>query len=165
MKVDKIYLIGFMAAGKSTLARALADRLCWRVEDIDELIEVRERRTVAEIFAQRGEPYFRTVERDMVQLVRPLRQVVVATGGGTFVDPDNRTAINTDGLSIWVDVPFVRILTRLGPGLKRPLTADRSRLERLFNARQAAYRLAHLRLDASTANVDDLVDQVMAWLE
>ena len=56
---DKIYLVGFMAAGKTTVARALAARLGWRAEDIDELIEARERRTVADIFARHGEPYFR----------------------------------------------------------------------------------------------------------
>ena len=57
--VDKIFLVGFMAAGKTTVARALAARLGWRAEDVDELIEARERRTVADIFARQGEPYFR----------------------------------------------------------------------------------------------------------
>jgi len=70
---DKIYLVGFMAAGKTTVARALAERLGWRAEDIDELIEARERRTVAEIFARNGEPYFRALERDILKLLLPLR--------------------------------------------------------------------------------------------
>ena len=90
MTADKIYLVGFMAAGKTTVARALAARLGWRAEDIDELIEARERRPVADIFARAGEPYFRAVEREILKVQLPLRHVVVATGGGTFVDP--RTA-------------------------------------------------------------------------
>jgi len=61
--VDKIYLVGFMAAGKTTVARALADRLGWRAEDVDELIEARERRPVADIFARSGEPYCRAPAR------------------------------------------------------------------------------------------------------
>src|SRR4029079_1661455 len=89
-----------MAAGKTTVARALAERLGWRAEDIDELIEARERRTVADIFARSGERYFRTLERDILRLLLPLRHVVVATGGGTFMDPDNRVAINMDGASV-----------------------------------------------------------------
>ena len=97
-----------MAAGKTTVARALAARLGWRAEDVDELIEARERRTVADIFARSGEPYFRAVEREILQLLLPLRHVVVATGGGTFMDPDNRAAMHRDGLSIWLDVPFER---------------------------------------------------------
>src|SRR5690349_24735999 len=84
--VDKIYLVGFMAAGKSTVGRAVSNRLGWRAEDVDELIEARERQTVADIFARRGEPYFRGVERDIVKLLLPMRHVVVATGGGTFMD-------------------------------------------------------------------------------
>jgi shikimate kinase len=106
MTPDKIYLVGFMASGKSTVARALATRLGWRAEDIDELIEQRDRRTIPEIFAQQGEPYFRAVEREILQVMQPLRHVVVATGGGTFMDPDNRVLINFDGVSVWLDVPW-----------------------------------------------------------
>ena len=75
MTPDKIYLVGFMACGKSTLARALARRLGWGVEDIDDLIEARERRTIADIFAAHGEPYFRALEREMLRLVQPMRHV------------------------------------------------------------------------------------------
>ena len=125
MTADKIYLVGFMAAGKTTVARALAARLGWRAEDIDELIEARERRTVADIFARNGEPYFRTLEREILRLLLPLRHVVVATGGGTFMDPDNRAAINMDGVSVWLDVPFEELLARLPADGRRPLAADR----------------------------------------
>src|SRR5262249_38679550 len=81
VRTDKVYLVGFMGAGKSTVARALARRIGWRVEDVDERIEARERRSVAAIFEQQGEPYFRQVEREVLQELLPLREVVVATGG------------------------------------------------------------------------------------
>jgi shikimate kinase len=138
-----------MAAGKSTVARALAERLGWRAEDIDELIEARERRTVAEIFQRQGEPYFRSVEREILQLLLPLRHVVVATGGGTFMDADNRTAINMDGVSVWLDVPFEALLARIPIDGRRPLAADRPAMERLFAIRTAAYSAARVRVDAS----------------
>ena len=112
-----------MAAGKTTVARAVAGRLGWRADDIDELIEARERRTVAEIFARNGEPYFRSLERDILRLLLPLRHLVVATGGGTFMDPDNRTAINLDGVSVWLDVPFVELLARIPADGRSPPTA------------------------------------------
>ncbi len=167
MTADKIYLIGFMASGKSTVGRHLAARLRWRLEDIDHLIEVHEKRTVAEVFASQGEAHFRAVERDMLALVRPLRHVVVATGGGTFADADNRAAINLDGVSFWIDVPLPELITRIPLDGRRPLAADRPQLERLFAARTESYRMAHLRVNASrtsaSAVADRIIDALHAW--
>jgi shikimate kinase len=154
-----------MAAGKTTLARALGKRLDWRAEDVDERIEAREGRTIASIFAREGEAYFRAVERAVLVDLLPLRHLVVATGGGTFVAPENRAAINRDGFSVWLDVPLARVIDRLPPDGRRPLAADRDQLERLYAARRLAYQQAHLRLDASGARVGDLVEQVVAALD
>ncbi len=147
--IDKIYLVGFMTAGKTTVARALAARLGWRAEDVDELIEARERMTVADIFARQGEPYFRAVEREILRLVLPLRHAVVATGGGTFMDPESQNAINLDGRSVWLDVPLDTIIARLPIDGRRPLSADRAQMERLFAVRQTGYARAHLRVDGT----------------
>jgi len=158
---DKIYLVGFMAAGKTTVARALAERLGWPAEDIDELIEARERRTVAEIFARNGEPYFRALERDILRLLLPLRHVVVATGGGTFMDPENRTAINMDGVSVWLDVPLEELVARLPADGRRPLAADRAQMERLFAVRQVAYASAQFRVDARGGHPEAVADRII----
>jgi shikimate kinase len=165
VKADKVYLVGFMGAGKTTLARALGKRLDWRVEDVDERIEAREGRTIASIFAREGEAYFRAVERAVLVDLVPLRHLVVATGGGTFVVPDNRAAINRDGLSVWLDVPLAEVIDRLPADGRRPLAADREQFARLYAARRVAYQQAHLRLDASGARVGDLVEQVVAALD
>jgi shikimate kinase len=158
---DKIYLIGFMAAGKSTVARQLAARLGWRAEDVDELIEARERLTVADIFARHGEPYFRSAEREILRLLLPLRHVVVATGGGTFMDPESRAAMSLDGLCIWLDVPFEEVLARLPADGRRPLAADRAQLERLFALRQAAYANAPVRIDAGGVRPEEIAERIM----
>jgi shikimate kinase len=165
VKTDKIYLVGFMAAGKTSVARALAKRLDWQAADIDELIERRERQTVAEIFARQGEPYFRAAERAVLLEQALPRHLVVATGGGTFVDPYNRAAINRDGVSIWLDVPLDRVVSRVPADGRRPLAADRAEFERLYHARRAAYEYAHLRLDAGRAGVDALVEELIDWLD
>jgi shikimate kinase len=162
---DKIYLVGFMAAGKTTVARALAARLGWPAEDLDELIEARERRTVADIFARSGEPYFRTLEREILRLLLPLRHVVVATGGGTFMDPDNRAAINMDGVSIWLDVPFEEVLARLPADGRRPMAADRTQMERLFAMRQTAYANARVRIDARGAHPEEVAERILEQIE
>ena len=87
---DKIYLVGFMGAGKSTVARTLGRRLDWKVEDIDVRIERLERRDIPTIFRDAGEPYFRAREREALLQLLPERGTVVASGGGTFADPANR---------------------------------------------------------------------------
>jgi shikimate kinase len=165
VKADKIYLVGFMAAGKTTVARALARRLDWQPVDIDELIEQRERLTVTEIFAKRGEAHFRALEREILIEQTGPRHLVVATGGGTFADPQNRAAINQDGVSVWLDVPLDRLVGRIPADGRRPLAADRAGFERLYHQRRAAYEQAHVRLDAGRASVDALVEQLVDWLE
>ena len=165
MKADKIYLVGFMAAGKTTVAKALARRLGWEVVDIDEVIEQRERQTVAEIFSRQGEPPFRALERQALLDHVSRRHLVVATGGGTFADVQNRAAINADGVSVWLDVPLDRLIDRVPADGRRPLAADRAGFERLYYQRRAAYEQAHVRLDAGRASVDALVEQLVDWLE
>ena len=154
-----------MAAGKSSLAVALARRLDWPVQDIDELIERREHRTIASIFAREGEPYFRQVERLVLHELVPVRHVIVATGGGTFVDPDNRALINADGMSVWLDAPLQELLNRLPADGRRPLAADRDQMERLYDARRTAYEQAHLRLAAANTSVEALAEQLLAQIE
>ncbi len=161
MRADKIYLVGFMGAGKTTVARIVAGRLGWRAEDVDELIEARERLSVTEIFTKHGEPYFRAAERDILRLLLPLRATVVATGGGTFMDPENRQAIKIDGVSVWLDVPFDTVLARLPADGRRPLAADRAQLEQLYALRRVAYAQADIRLDAADAEPEDIAARVI----
>ena len=164
MTADKVYLVGFMGAGKSTVARALARRLDWRVEDIDARIEQAEQRDIPSIFRQSGEAYFRALERQALVDLLPHRGVVVATGGGTAADPANRALMLRDGAVAWLDLPFARVVERIPPDGRRPLAADRAEMERLYNQRLVAYQQAHARFDVSRAAVDDVVDQLVDWL-
>jgi shikimate kinase len=164
VKADKVYLIGFIGAGKTTVARALAKRLDWKVEDIDERIEQRERRDIPSIFRQHGEPYFRSVEREELIGLLPQRGTVIATGAGTVVDPGNRELMLRDGAVVWLDAPFRVIVDRVPVDGRRPLAADRLEMEQLYNQRLMAYRQAHLRVDASRGSVTDVVDQIVEWL-
>jgi shikimate kinase len=165
VKTDKIYLVGFMGAGKTTLAQALARRLGWRAEDVDVLVEARERRSVADIFAREGEPYFRAAERQIIFSLLPARHLVVATGGGTFVDPENRAAINADGVSVWIDVPFEELLSRIPPDGRRPLASDLVQMTLLYEGRCLAYAQAHIKLAASRARTEELIERLMDTLE
>jgi shikimate kinase len=164
VKADKLYLVGFMGAGKSTVARALGRRTGWRVEDIDERIEAREHRTVASIFGQQGEAHFRQLERVELGELVAARHVVVATGGGTFVEPDNRALMLADGVVAWLDLPLAGVLERVPVDGRRPLASDRAQMEQLFTRRQLAYAHAHVRVDASQP-VEEIVGRLLDWID
>ena len=163
MRVDKLYLVGFMGAGKTTVARALGRRLGWRTEDVDVRIEARERRSVAAIFAQEGEGYFRQAERDVLRELLPERNVIVATGGGTFVDPENRTMMLADAAVAWLDLPFNRVIDRIPSDGRRPLAADLIQMEQLYMRRRLAYADAHVRIDAGRP-LDEVVERLLEWV-
>jgi len=165
VRADKVYLVGFMGAGKTTTARTLGKRLDWKVEDIDACIEREERRDIPTIFRQDGEPYFRSREREVLVGLLPERGVVVASGGGTFVDPANRELMLKDGAVVWLDAPLATVLSRIPLDGRRPLAADRLEMEQLYNQRLAAYRQAHFRVDAGRGSVEGLVEAIVEWLD
>jgi shikimate kinase len=164
VKADKLYLVGFMGAGKTTVARAIGKHTGWRVEDIDQRIEAREHRTVASIFSQQGEPYFRQLERLALGELLPLRHVVVATGGGTFVEPDNRALMLADGAVAWLDLSLAQVIERVPADGRRPLASDRAQMEQLFTRRQLAYAQAHVRVDAARP-VAEVVGRLLEWID
>jgi shikimate kinase len=164
VKADKLYLVGFMGAGKTTVARAIGKHTGWRVEDIDQRIESREHRTVASIFSQQGEPYFRQLERLALGELLPLRHVVIATGGGTFVEPDNRALMLADGAVAWLDLSLAQVIERVPADGRRPLASDRAQMEQLFARRQLAYAQAHVRVDASMP-VPEVVGRLLEWID
>jgi shikimate kinase len=164
VKADKLYLVGFMGAGKTTVARAIGKLTGWRVEDIDQRIEAREHRTVASIFSQQGEPYFRQLERLALGELLPLRHVVIATGGGTFVEPDNRALMLADGAVAWLDLSLAQVIERVPVDGRRPLASDRAQMEQLFARRQLAYAQAHVRVDASRP-VPEVVGRLLECID
>ena len=90
---------------------------------------------------------------------------MVATGGGTFVDPQNRSLINNDGASVWLDVPLERLIARVPADGRRPLASDRKEFERLYHARRPNYAEAHHRIEGGRGGVEAVVEQIIDWLE
>src|SRR6185436_15669928 len=123
----------------------------------------RERGSVATIFAQSGESYFRQQERQVLSDLLPQRQIVVATGGGTFAEPDNRALMLADGAVAWIDVPLTRVFERVPADGRRPLAADRTQMEQLYARRRLAYAEAHVRVDGSEP-VPEVVARLLEWV-
>jgi len=163
-----IVLTGFMGTGKTVVGRRLARRLGWRFVDVDRLIEQRTRRSIAEIFAEHGEAVFRRLEQRMIGRLACGRAQVIATGGGAFVDPDNRERLQATGPVICLTASPRVIFQRVGPSVsKRPLLAADptvSRIERLMQQRASAYAKADFTLDTSRLSVDEVVARVDALI-
>ncbi|MDX1500928.1 MAG: shikimate kinase [Thermoanaerobaculia bacterium] len=144
----RIYLIGFMGAGKTTAGRRLARRLGLAFVDLDAEIEAEAGRSVAEIFAAEGEAGFRERERRALGRVAAGPEAVVATGGGLPLSPANRDLMRATGVTVWLDPGVETAITRLAgaPGRERPLFADAEEARRLYRRRTPAYRTADHRL-------------------
>jgi shikimate kinase len=166
--VAGLYLVGFMASGKSTIGRALAQEIGWPFIDIDTEIEAREGRPIAQIFSEQGENYFRAVETEVIRhcvaQIEAGAPAVVALGGGAFVQPANRALIETNGVSVWLDCPLAIVRQRLGDDSTRPLAANRNGLEKLFAERRSSYALAGHRIDIDTDDPSVSVKRILALL-
>lgn len=148
-----IFLLGFMGSGKSTIGQMLASQQGRRFVDLDERIERKEARPIAEIFQHQGEPAFRAIEtRELIELLAEMRTTpgaVVALGGGTFAQPGNRQLLETfGGLTVFLDCPLEELEHRCRDNTHRPLAQDPSAFRTLYQERQTSYRLANVTVDA-----------------
>lgn len=163
----RVVLIGFMGAGKTTVGRALARRLRWDFCDLDEVIEQREDQSIAQIFASHGEAGFRRVEaatlRHLLEQNAAAGDLVLALGGGAFVQAENRAALQQAGaITVLLEAPVAELRRRCQSERQvRPLAQQEARFAELFAARREHYELAHLRVQT----LHKTVDQVAAEIE
>lgn len=165
----RVFLIGFMGAGKTSVGRVLAQRLQWSFQDLDEVIESRQGTTVARIFAERGEAAFRRIEsaalRELLEQDSAGRDagMVIALGGGAFAQPENREALSSSGgIIVLLEAPIEEMRRRCAEEAgSRPLASDPEKFAELYRARRAVYEMAPLRVQ----NVNKTVEQAAAEIE
>lgn len=160
-----LYLVGFMASGKSTIGRSLADELGWSFSDLDVEIETQLGQSIAQIFAEHGEAFFRDIEneaiRKRVRHIEAGAPTVVALGGGAFAQPRNWELIQNNGVTVWLDCPLDYVQRRLGDTTTRPLATDRERLAKLFEDRRPLYGKADFRIEICSDDASDAVQQIL----
>jgi shikimate kinase len=160
-----IYLVGFMAAGKTTVGRLLAHELGWSFRDLDQDIEAEQGSTIAEIFDTRGEEEFRKLEREAVR--RHLNEIergkpmVIALGGGAFVQEATQTLLTRSGVPIWLDCPIERVRDRIQNSPGRPLARDPEKFAQLYEDRRTAYAKADYRIAVASDNPADTVAAIL----
>jgi shikimate kinase len=144
----KIYIVGFMGAGKTTVGRELATRVDTPFFDLDDLVQSAEKASIKEIFAQQGEPYFRKRERDILRSTRYLDNAIIATGGGTFTFDENIQFIQSEGLSVYLSAAYALLRARMGDkAAERPLYRDDVATHELYNSRTRYYRMADITIE------------------
>lgn len=162
----KIWLVGFMGSGKTTVARVLARRLHLPALDLDSEIERASGKTVRAIFEAEGEAEFRRRERAFVEGAADLASGVFATGGGTFVSEENRSRILRSGVAVFLDVPFEVLAGRLAGKRDRPLFQDEAQARRLLEERLPFYKMASVHLQLSGGeSPEDAAERVLQRLD
>jgi shikimate kinase len=161
-----VCLIGFMGAGKTSVGRELARRMGWTFQDLDEIIERNQGKPVADIFAGAGEAEFRRLESATLEQVLSRKSAcgntVLALGGGAFVQPHNRIALEKSGaISILLEAPLEELQRRCASDRHtRPLAREATRFAQLFAARRAAYELARVRVDTMNKSIEQVAAEI-----
>lgn len=162
----RVYLVGFMGAGKTTVGRLLAERLGVPFVDLDQAFEAMAGRTIRETFETRGEAFFRAREAELLRGTAALSDAVVAVGGGTFAIPENREFIARHGVSLFLDLPFEAVAARLqGKSADRPLFRSLGEARQLWESRLPCYRMAFRTVgvggDESAIAVVERIEEVL----
>jgi shikimate kinase len=172
MEVESIALVGYRGVGKTTVAQRLARELAWDWVDADVEIELRAAKSIAQIFADDGEPAFRDLEAAVVAAVCSRSRTVVALGGGAVLRPANRQAIAHSGAVVWLQASAETIDARLAAdpttaGRRPNLTnaGGRTEIERLLAERAPIYAAcATLVVDTQDKTPAEIAREILAAL-
>jgi shikimate kinase len=166
---SNIFLVGLMGAGKTTVGRALARETGKTFYDSDHEVEARTGVRIATIFEIEGEARFRAREHETITDLVQLDNVILATGGGVVLNPDNRRLLAENGTVVYLRAAIDDLLARTQNDKSRPLlqTANpRAKLAELFEARDPLYReIADVVIDTSRQNVHTLVMRLLQRLD
>ncbi|MFN3687778.1 shikimate kinase [Salinarimonas sp.] len=163
-----VVLVGLMGAGKSTVGRRLASRLGLPFRDADSEIEDAAGMSIADIFATFGEPYFRDGERRVIDRLLHAGAMVLATGGGAYMDAQTRAAIAQAGISVWLEADLDTLMRRVRKRPTRPLLQNpdpEGTMRRLMDERYPVYALADLRVVSRDGTHGEVVDAIVAALD
>lgn len=158
-----IILAGFMGTGKTSVGRRLAEALGREFLDTDRIIEEQQGKPISEIFKEHGEGYFRALEKELCRDIAQQSNAVIATGGGLFLDRDNRRVLSRSGIVFRLVCTPDAVLERIGAGLDRPKVADdpATRVRQLLAEREPMYASLPFQIDTTSLSEDRVVDAIV----
>jgi len=165
--MNNIYLVGFMGTGKTSVGRQLAKKKKWQFMDLDDLIELKEKRAISSIFAEDGEPYFRKVEKKALRQVAKEKKFVVACGGGVVLDQDNIKVMKDTGIIVCLFASPEVILKRTTAYRHRPLLNvdnPKKQIDLLLKLRAPYYAQADETIDTSKLSIKEVVGKVTSFI-
>jgi len=158
-----IILVGFMGSGKTAVGKALAQDSNLEYVDSDDVIELKEKREISQIFAVSGEPYFRKVEKEVIKELSLGDKQVIATGGGVMVNEENRKNLKQNGKIIYLKTDPDTIWQRVKNEVHRPLLEvenPKTRIKDLLDKREPYYQKADIIIDTSALSVKEVVEEI-----
>ncbi|HBY56602.1 MAG TPA: shikimate kinase [Candidatus Atribacteria bacterium] len=163
-----IIITGFMGAGKSVVAKQLAQKLKMKFVDTDKVIEENQGMSIADIFTRYGEDYFRQQENKLVKELSQQENLVIATGGGTLLSSDNAEMLSQKGEIICLYADPTVIYNRVKRKNDRPLLRGENVLDninKLLKERKKIYDNIKLKVDTSDLNIEEVVDRIIELLK
>lgn len=163
-----IILCGFMATGKSSVGKQLASLMHYDFVDMDTEIEKETGLSIPEIFSTRGEQEFRALESEMVKTLATQKSYVIATGGGTIVNPENLKALKRNGILVALTADPETILSRVGSGEDRPMLSGGDKADRiavLMQERAHVYAQADITIDTAALSIEEVAQSILNSLK
>ena len=163
-----LILTGMMGVGKSTIGKSLSKRLNMKFIDVDNLIEIEENMSIKDIFKNKGEKYFRNIEKILSLKSLKTQSAVISLGGGSFIDASVREAVSQTSLSFWLDLDVSNLAKRLVNAKKRPLIKDKKieeTLEDIYKKREKIYKLANFKIDCNKKDKSIILDEIINFYE
>ena len=171
-KVNKIQknltLTGMMGVGKTSIGKKLAKKLKYDFVDIDEIIEKKEGQSINLIFKNKGENYFRKIEKEITLIELKKNKCIISLGGGAFLNKTIRETTKKFSVSFWLDLPIKKLINRLKKSKKRPLLNKEDKnenIKKIYFARKKIYNQANFRIKCERLTAKEVVEKILSFYE
>ena len=161
-------LTGMMGVGKTTIGKRLAKKLNYTFVDVDKIIEKQEGESISSIFKNKGEDYFRKIEKQLTIIELEKKNSVISLGGGAFLNSSIRRNSKKYSISFWLDVPVEILIKRLKKSKNRPVLGKEKAndsIKKIYFERKKFYNKANYRIKCKSLNLKQIIEKILNFYE